>query len=153
MARLMARRTESDQVFFGVVAQSAPPLNVMDFKVVHPPARLTSPAVTNQDSSTKLSVGFRIKRQASALPLRLAHVDSRTVSRSSILCGVGSARTNRLRAGRRAPWLLASKLTPARKSAQIISKHYPRDLSLPSISPAVSKACSITGSWLLYALK
>src|ERR1019366_5676918 len=35
-----------------------------------------------------------------------------------------------------------SKCAPARKSAQIISRQYPRDLSVPSISAAVSIACS-----------
>ena len=35
------------------------------------------------------------------------------------------------------------------KSAQIISRQYPRDLSVPSISAAVSIACSMTGIWLL----
>src|SRR5215469_6475294 len=35
---------------------------------------------------------------------------------------------------------------PAKKSAQIISRQYPRDLSVPSIIPATSSALSTTGS-------
>ena len=37
-----------------------------------------------------------------------------------------------------------SKYAPAGKSAQIISRQYPRDLSVPSIKAAVSIACSMT---------
>jgi hypothetical protein len=39
-------------------------------------------------------------------------------------------------------------LAPARKSAQIISRQSPRDLSEPSIRLAVSRGCSITARWL-----
>ena len=41
------------------------------------------------------------------------------------------------------------QLAPARKSAQTISRQYPRERLLPSISAAVSSARSITGIWLL----
>jgi hypothetical protein len=57
--------------------------------------------------------------------------------------------TSRMRQGNRASRLPASRLTPARKSAQIISRQYPRDLSLPSIRAVFSSVCSITGNWLL----
>ena len=43
--------------------------------------------------------------------------------------------------------------SPARKSAQIISREWPRDLSVPNIRAAVSIACSMTGVWVLYTLK
>jgi hypothetical protein len=42
------------------------------------------------------------------------------------------------------PW---SRFAPARKSAQIISKQYRRDRSLPSIRAAVSIARSISEIW------
>jgi hypothetical protein len=38
------------------------------------------------------------------------------------------------------------RLAPARKSAQIISRQYPLDLSVPSIRPAVSRAFSTTAN-------
>jgi hypothetical protein len=47
--------------------------------------------------------------------------------------------------------LPAIETRSARKSAQIISKQYPRDLSEPSIKAAVSIACSTTGIWLCRA--
>jgi hypothetical protein len=39
----MAQCAESDQIFGSAIAQSAPPLNVMDSKIFYPPARLTTP--------------------------------------------------------------------------------------------------------------
>ena len=38
MEFLMARRAERDQIFCSVIAQSAPPLNVMNLKILHSPA-------------------------------------------------------------------------------------------------------------------
>jgi hypothetical protein len=43
---LMARRAEGDQIFGNVIAQLAPPLDMMDLKIFHSPARLASPAVS-----------------------------------------------------------------------------------------------------------
>ena len=40
----------------------------------------------------------------------------------------------------------SERSAPARKSAQIISRQYPLDLSVPSIRPAVSRAFSTTGN-------
>jgi len=57
----MARRTEGDQVFGRVIAQSAPRLNVMDLKILHAPARLATPAVSLQDFLAELAISFRIK--------------------------------------------------------------------------------------------
>jgi hypothetical protein len=124
----------------------------MNLKVVHPPTGLTSPSITCQDSSPQLSISFAIQLQAGAFLRSRAHADSRTASRSSILFGLGSPSTSLVRAGTRAFWLPASRLTPAGKSAQIISRQYPRELSLLSIRPADSSASSITGSWLYLGL-
>jgi hypothetical protein len=57
----MAIRTESDQIFLLVVAQSAPPLNVMDLEAFHPPAPLASPSIPLQDFPAELAIGFRIE--------------------------------------------------------------------------------------------
>jgi hypothetical protein len=38
MRLLMARCAKGDQILGGVIAQSAPPLNVMDLKIFHSPA-------------------------------------------------------------------------------------------------------------------
>jgi len=46
MGILMARRAEGDQIFSSVIAQSASRLNVMDLKILHAPARLTTPTIS-----------------------------------------------------------------------------------------------------------
>ena len=46
---LMARSAEGDQIFGNVIAQSAPRLDVMDLKIFHMPAGLTTPAISLQD--------------------------------------------------------------------------------------------------------
>jgi hypothetical protein len=67
MTKLMTVRTESDQIFLHIVAQSAPPLNVMDLKTFHSPARLATPAISLQNFTAKLAISFRIKPQAGPL--------------------------------------------------------------------------------------
>jgi hypothetical protein len=61
MAQLVTCCAESDQVFLRVIAQSAPPLNVMDLKFFHPPARLATPAVPLQNFTAKFAISFRFK--------------------------------------------------------------------------------------------
>jgi hypothetical protein len=46
MGFLVAPDTESNQILGRVIAQSAPPLNVMDLKTFHTPARLATPAIS-----------------------------------------------------------------------------------------------------------
>jgi hypothetical protein len=49
MCFLMARCAEGDQILGCVIAQSAPPLNMMDLKILHMPAPLATPAVSLQN--------------------------------------------------------------------------------------------------------
>ena len=149
VSNLVADDTKSYQIFGSVIAQSTPRLNVMDLKILHSPARLATSAISLQNFAAELAIGFRVKLQAGPLCSESRQSVTCTSSTSCFLCGLGRPMTNRMRQGSRASRLPISKLTPARKSAQIISKQYPRDLSVPSIRPAVSSACSITGSWLL----
>jgi hypothetical protein len=122
MRLLMARCAKGDQILGSVIAHSAPPLNVMDLKIFHSPARLASPAVSLQDFPAKLAISFRVKPQAWSFCTNLFQIVTCTSSRSCFLFGFGRPMTSRVRQGNRASRLPASKLTPARKSAQIISK-------------------------------
>ena len=122
MGFLMARCAEGDQILGSVIAQSAPRLNVMDLKILHSPARLATPAISLQDFPAELAISFRVKPQAWPLGADPFQSVTCTSSRSCFLCGFGRPMTSRVRQGNRASWLPASKLTPARKSAQIISK-------------------------------
>ncbi len=67
MGFLMARCAEGDQILGRVIAQSAPRLNVMDLKILHPSACLATPAVSLQSFVAELTISFRIKPQAGSL--------------------------------------------------------------------------------------
>ena len=122
MGFLMARRAEGDQILGNIISESAPRLYVMDLKAFHPPAPLTTPAISLQDFAAELAISFRIKPQAGSLGTDPCQNVTCTSSRSCFRCGFGRPMTSRVRQGNRASRLPASKLTPARKSAQIISK-------------------------------
>jgi hypothetical protein len=122
MTRLMTVGTESDQIFLIVVAQSAPPLNVMDLKILQSPAPLATPAISLQNFAAKLAIRFRIKPQPWPHCTDPRQSVTCTSSRSCFLCSFGRPIISRVRQGNKASRLPASKLTPARKSAQIISK-------------------------------
>jgi hypothetical protein len=67
MGFLMARRAEDNQILGCVITQLAPPLNVMDLKIFHSPARLAAPAISLQYFPAELAIRFRIKPQAGLL--------------------------------------------------------------------------------------
>jgi hypothetical protein len=114
--------TKSYQILGRVIALPAPPLNVMDLKTFHPPARLASPSVSLQNFAAELAIRFRIKPQAWSSCTDSSQSVTCTSSRSCFRCGFGRLMTSRVRQGNKESRLPASKLTPARKSAQIISK-------------------------------
>jgi hypothetical protein len=94
---LMARRAEGDQILSSVIAQSAPPLNVMDLKIFHAPARLATPAVSLQNFPAQLTISFRFKPQAGSLCANPFQNVACTLSRSCFLCGFGRPMTSRVR--------------------------------------------------------
>jgi hypothetical protein len=122
MGFLMARRTEGDQILGSVIAQSAPRLNMMDLKILDSPTPLATPSIPPQDFPAELAISFRIKPQPWALGTGPFQNVTWTSSRSCFRCGFGRLMTIRVRDGNKASRLAASKLTPARKSAQIISR-------------------------------
>jgi hypothetical protein len=122
MGSMMAPCAEGNQILGCIITQSAPRLNVMDLKILHSPARLTTPAIPLQDFTAKLAIRFRIKPQPWPLGVDPFQNVPCTSSRSCFRCGFGRPMTSRVRQGNRASRLPVSKLTPARKSAQIISK-------------------------------
>src|SRR5467141_3135920 len=61
---LMTGRTQRDQVFLGVVAQSTAKLLVMNLKIAPAAARLTFPSIPLQNFSTELLVGLWRKSQS-----------------------------------------------------------------------------------------
>ena len=122
MCFLMAKCAEGDQILGSVIAQPASRLNMMDLKMLNSPARLATPSISLQDFVAELAIGFRSKPQAWPSGTHPRHSVTCTFSTSCRLCGIGRPSTSRVREGNRASRLSASKLTPARKSAQIISR-------------------------------
>jgi hypothetical protein len=55
------------EILSRVITQTASRLDVMDLKIFHSPARLTTPSISLQDFAAELAVSFRIKPQAGSL--------------------------------------------------------------------------------------
>jgi hypothetical protein len=118
----VALDAKSHEILDRVIAQLAARPNVMDLKIFHPPARLIAPAVSLQNFAAEQTIGFWIKPQAGSLWTDSCQSDTCTSSRSCFFCGFGRPITSRVRQVNKASRLPASKLIPARKSAQIISR-------------------------------
>jgi hypothetical protein len=58
---LVALDTENHEILSRIVAQSAPRLNVMDLKIFHPAARLTTPAISLKNFLAEQAISFRLK--------------------------------------------------------------------------------------------
>ena len=68
MGFLMALYAESNQILTTVISQAAARLDMMDLKILRPPARLATPAVSLQYFLAKLAISFGVKFKA--WPLR-----------------------------------------------------------------------------------
>jgi hypothetical protein len=118
----MAAYAKCDEVFDRVMSELASFLDMVDLKTFPLSAFLTSPAITLQHSLTKFPVGFWFKLDSRPLLAKHLHDARRNCSRNSLFCGCGSRPYNRPSDSSKASGLPASKLAPARKSAQIISR-------------------------------
>ena len=64
MGFLMALRAEGNQIFRGVITESAPRLNVVDLKICRLSAELAVPAVPLQYFTAEFAISLRLKLQA-----------------------------------------------------------------------------------------
>jgi len=119
---LVALDAKSDQILGGVIAQAAPGLDVMNLKTLDAPTRLATPAISVQDFQIELAISFRVKPQSWLFGTHPRQSVTWTSSSNCFLSGFGRPITNRVREGSKVFRFPASRLTPARKSAQIISK-------------------------------
>jgi hypothetical protein len=122
MGFLVAQRAEGDQILGSVITQTASRPNVMDLKALDAAARLATPTISLQDLAAEPAIGFRIKPQSWSFRAHPSHGVTWTFSISCFLWGFGRPTTSRVSESNKASWFPASKLTPDRKSAQIISK-------------------------------
>src|SRR5205809_4522539 len=150
----MAMRAEGDEIILLITARVTAELLMMDFEISHRPTRLTSPAISPQHSFGQLLVLAFFEPDRRSFQQILVHrMFCVASSANACFCSPGRNPNNREIVCSNRSGCPLSRLAPARKSAQIISRQYPLDLSLPSIRAAVSIACSTTGIWLLYSLK
>ncbi len=64
VSALVAHDAKNYEILSRIIAQTALRLNVMDLKILHGPAPLTTPAVWLQDYPAKLTINFRGKSQS-----------------------------------------------------------------------------------------
>ena len=119
---LVALDAKSYEILSRIIAQAAPGLDVMNLKTLDAPARLATPAISLQDFTAELAISFRIKDQSWLFGTHPRQSVTWTSSSNCFLSGFGRPITNRVREGSKASRFPASRLTPARKSAQIISR-------------------------------
>jgi hypothetical protein len=119
----MACGAQCNQVLFGVLAGVAPELFVMDFQARHGATGLTPPAIATQDLLPQTLVRrgiqpqareFRTNRAQDAFSLRLP--------RNACRCSPGRNLKNLVIENNSVSGSPLSRLAPARKSAQIISR-------------------------------
>jgi hypothetical protein len=119
----MACRTKGDQVPLGIVAGMAAEFFVVDLEVGHRAARLAFPAITAQHLVAELFVWLGIKPQTRSLWSDAIHdAFAAKWSRNVFLSSPGRNLKKRRIDCSRTCELPFSRLAPARKSAQIISK-------------------------------
>jgi hypothetical protein len=140
----MTRRAQRNQVRYCVVSERTAKLHVMSLQVFPGSANLATPAIPPKYSSPELTICSASKSDSRTLRSDPDHAISFSSFRSSLLCGPGTNANRRRIESKSVFELGSSRLAPARKSAQIISRQNPRDFCAPSMSEAVSIACSIT---------
>src|ERR1700722_11406480 len=148
---LVAFPAKRNQISLDIVTRCAAPSQVMNIEILEAATYLTAPVITHQDFFTQPRI--RDGRYSNSRLLSQDGVAHLAFCAGSD--GTHVAAERRMDAEHSGPCMefSVSKAAPAKKSAQIISREYPRDLSLPSISAAISSARSTTDNWLLYNLK
>jgi len=123
MQRFVAVSAQGDEVQFIIVALLAPQLRVMDMEISSGTTELASPTIAAENLLSELIVRFGIKSHARPLRWNLVHeAFSATSCRKACRCSPGRNLKNRDIDCRSAVGSSFSRVAPARKSAQIISR-------------------------------
>jgi hypothetical protein len=119
----VARSAKSNQVLLRIIARLAAKFPVVNLKTRHGTTRLASPSVSAQHLVAELFVRLGIKLQARTFWLDVIHdAFSEKWSRNTFLSLPGRNLKNRRIDCRRTCEFPFSRLAPAKKSAQIISR-------------------------------
>ncbi len=119
----VACRAERDQIFLSIGSRMTAELPVVHFKIGHRAARLTSPAIAPQDLLSQIPIRHWIQSQAGGFWANRAHdAFSLRPPRNACRCSPGRNLKNLVIENSSVSGSPLSRLAPARKSAQIISK-------------------------------
>ncbi len=80
---------EGDEVWLGVVAQSASWVDVVDLEVSTTPAGLAAPAIALQHLLAQLTIGFWVEPEVGAAREQASHEAFLSCSRNCFCCGGG----------------------------------------------------------------
>ncbi len=89
MGILVTFYAEGDEVLLGVVAESAPGVDVVDLEVGRAAAVLAAPAIALQHLFAKLVVGFRVEAEPGAAREQASHEAFLSCSKNCFCCGGG----------------------------------------------------------------
>ena len=114
---------ERDQVLFRVVAGVAAKLFVVNLQIRHRAARLTAPAIAAQHLLLKILIRKWVEPNSARIRKHRGHdAVSFRPPRNACLCSPGRNLKNLVIENNRVSGSPLSRLAPARKSAQIISR-------------------------------
>ncbi len=85
----MTAGAEGNQVGLGIVAQSAPGVDVVDLKIGHPATVLAAPAVSLQHLLVQLTIGLRVEPEAWTVQAQASHEAFLSCSKNCCCCGGG----------------------------------------------------------------
>jgi hypothetical protein len=118
----MASRAQSDEIRFGIVTKLASGADVVHLKIGSAPAVLATPPIALKYPAPEFSIGYWAELEPRSLGARSIHEALRICSRNSIFWAHGRNSMSRFREKSRLLGFPCSRLAPARKSAQMISK-------------------------------
>ncbi len=113
---------QRDEILFDVLSEPTPRADVVNLKLIHATTALAAPPVALQHLPAEPSIGFRVKSQSRASWARWGHEAFRTCSKNSFCLGCGRNSKSRPSEISKASGFPFSRLAPAKKSAQIISR-------------------------------
>ena len=122
MSRSVTVRAQRDEILFGVIPQAAARAEVVDLKILRCAAILAAPPIAREHLAGELAI--RVGFKAQSRPFRFESVQGSflTISSNCSLCATGRVPISRASAKNNVLSAPASRLAPARKSAQIISR-------------------------------
>jgi len=88
----MTPGAEGDEVLFGIVAQSAALIDVVDLEVGRTAAGLAAPAIALQHLLAKSTVGLGVEAEPGAAREQASHEAFLSCSRNCFCCGGGRNR-------------------------------------------------------------